>query len=410
MSSFDFKGLQNTEDGELVENEDKEIDFVLEQNSELERGNAKTPHRYVYRVISSGSLLKCVASASGLWSVSKRWRFISTLITMPLLVFVLIGEAVVVFYCKKNTGHFNDTFCHKTRGDLFDLSVDEYEVYQFLRFLAVAAQVCCFVAMSLSVRRSRYKSQVLSLEDAYKLVKPKKWVIVNFQMIGFLILLLTSNLLVFCCSSAKGTCDNCDPVGAVIFSLRSVVLWLTVIACLVYATVINGIIAQAHQANEQIVEMEGGTVNDAIEIHQYFCKIGMRTIKVYHTWFLLNSACYFWLIVYVVVVFLTQSFHMHSWFSFYHVSVCGLYSVFAFLHPWLAAASLTRTYSKLTRKLNTNLQWKPNHPFCDRSKFDSFLLYASNTQCQFSQITCSSSLPYISLFLALCGLGLKFFQ
>ena len=231
----------------------------------------------------------------------------------------------------------------------------------------------------------------------------------NFQLTGFFILLLTSNVLNFCCSS-KGVCDNCDPICAIFNALWSIVMWLTVIACLVYATVINGAIAQAQKSNEQIIEMEGGTVNDAIEIHQRFCKIGMKTIKVYQSWFLLNSACYFRLIVYVVVVFLTQSSHMQSWPTFYHLSVCGLYSVFAFLHPWLQAASLTRTYSKLTRKLNTTLQWKPNHPFSDRSKFDSFMLYASNTQCQFSQITCSSSLPYISLFLALCGLGLKFLQ
>lgn len=158
------------------------------------------------------------------------------------------------------------------------------------------------------------------------------------------------------------------------------------------------------------MDLDEGTVNDAIEIHQRICRTSMRTIKLYHTWFLINSACYFWLIGYVTVVFLTQSSHMHSWSMFYHLSVCGVYCLFVFLHPWLTAANLARANSKLTRKLNTTLQWKSNHPFCDRSKLDSFLLYASNTQCQFSQITCSSSLPYISLFLALCGLGLKYFH
>ena len=79
--------------------------------------------------------------------------------------------------------------------------------------------------------------------------------------------------------------------------------------------------------NEQIIEMEGGTVNDAIEIHQRFCKIGMKTIKVYQSWFLLNSACYFWLIVYVVVVFLTQSSHMQSWPIFYHLSLWSILCV-----------------------------------------------------------------------------------
>jgi len=411
MDTFDFTGLENAEDGQMEHEgtEGKEINFVLEQRGQIKRGGNATTRRVLYKVISSGTPLKCVASAAGLWVGSQWLSLASIILTLPLALFVLIGEAVIVFFCKQNAKHFNDAFCRKTREDLFDLSVEEYDVYQFLRFLAVAAQVCCLVALKISVRRSCYKSQALPLEQAYKLVKPKKWVVVNVQLIGFLILLTTSNLLNFCCSS-KGSCDNCDPIGAVFYTLFSIVLWFTVIVCLVYGTVINGAIAQAQKGNEQITEMEGGTVNDAIEIHQRFCKIGMHTIKVFHAWFLLNSACYFWLIVYLVVVFLTQAAHMQSWFMFYHMSVCGLYCVFAFLHPLLTTASLTRTYSKLTRKLNTTLQWKPNHPFNDRSKLDSFILYASNTQCQFSQITCSSSLPYISLFLALCGLGLKFFQ
>ena len=408
MDSFDFTGLENAADGQ-VENEGKDINFALEHEGQIQRAKTTTPRRLVYRIISSGSLLKCVASAAGLWTGSKYWNFVSILVTLPLILLVLVGEAVAVFFCKQGSVHINNTFCRKTGGDLSDLPVKEYEIYQYLRFLGVAVQVFCFVAMGLSVRRSRYKSHALPLEQAYKIVKPKKWIVVNFQLTGFFILLVTSNVLNFCCSS-KGVCDNCDPIGAIFNALWSIVMWLTVIACLVYATVINGAIAQAQKSKEQIIEMEGGTVNDAIEIHQRFCKIGMKTIKVYQSWFLLNSACYFWLIVYVVIVFLTQSTHMQSWPTFYHLSVCGLYCVFAFLHPWLQAASLTRTYSKLTRKLNTNLQWKPNHPFIDRSKFDSFMLYASNTQCQFSQITCSSSLPYISLFLALCGLGLKFLQ
>lgn len=331
---------------------------------------------------------------------------------MPLVLFVLIGEAVIVFFCRKSREHFNDTFCSKIRGYI-DLSADsdhdQDRVFQLLRFLSVAAQVFCFVAMSISVRKSRFKSEAMSLDQAYKLVKPAEWVMVNVQLLGFLILLLTSNLLNFCCS-LKGKCYNCDPFGAIFYALLSIMLWLTVVSCLVYATVVNGAIAQAHQGNDQIIEMEGGTVNDAIEIHQRFCKIGMPTIKMFHVWFLLNSACYFWLIVYVLVIFLLPAQKPDSWTVFYHFSVLLFYSLFAFLHPWLTAARLTRTYGKLTRTLNTTFHWKPNHPFNARSNLDSFILYAANTQCQFSQITYSSSLPYISVFLALCGLGLRYFQ
>ena len=332
---------------------------------------------------------------------------------MPLVLFVLIGESLIVFFCRNNAMHYNDTFCGKTRGYV-NLSAypdhNQDRVFELVRFLSVAAQLFCFVAMSISVRKSRFKSQALSLEQAYKLVKPAEWVVINVQLLGFLILLMTSNLLNFCCSP-DGTCDlSCDPWGAVFYTLLSFILWLTVVSCLIYAIVVKGAIAQAHQGNEQITEMEGGTVNDAIEIHQRFCKIGMHTIKMFHVWFLLNSACYFWLIVYLLLMVLLPGHGLDSWIVFYHFSVLLSYSLFAALHPWLTAARLTRTYGKLTRKLNTTFQWKANHPFNERSQLDSFLLYAANTQCQFSQITCSSSLPYISVILALCGLGIRYFQ
>lgn len=414
MDSFDFTSLDNEED-EQTESESKDLDFELGQQDtgHIEQGtsNATNPRRFLYGIISSGAFLKFVASVTGIWLGSKCCTLISILITTPLLVFVLIGESVEVFFCSKSKTHFNDTFCAKTRG-YADLSIardqDQDHVYQLLRFLTVAIQVCCFLAMIISVRRSR-KPQALSLEKAYKLVKPAEWVIVNVQLIGFLLLLMTSKVLNFCCSLKK-PCQTCDPLGAAFHAVLSVALWLTVVSCQVYAMAVKGAMAQAHEGNEQILKMESGTVNDAIEIHQRFCKIGMHTIKTFHTWFLLNSSCYFWLTVYLLVVFLVQAQQLDSWTVFYHISVLLFYSLFAFLHPWLTAARLTRTYGRLTRKLNTTFQWEPNHPFNKRSNLDSFLLYAANTQCQFSHITCSSSLPYISVFLALCGLGLRYFQ
>ena len=120
MDSFDFTGLENAADSQ-VENEGKEINFVLEHEGQIQRGKTSTPRRLVYSIISSGSLLKCVASAAGLWTGSKYWNFVSILVTFPLIVLVLIGEAVAVFFCKQDSVHINNTFCHKTGGDLSDL-------------------------------------------------------------------------------------------------------------------------------------------------------------------------------------------------------------------------------------------------------------------------------------------------
>lgn len=190
MDSFGFTGLENEESDQVEAVESKDVDFELGQRGHIQQhdSNATTTRRFLYGIISSGLFLKSVASVAGIWQRSKRWSCVSILISMPLVFFVLIGESVVVFFCRKNAEHYNDTFCGKTRGYV-NLSAhpdhNQDRVFELVRFLSVAAQVFCFVAMSISVRKNRFKSQALSLEQAYKLVKPAEWVVMNVQLLGF---------------------------------------------------------------------------------------------------------------------------------------------------------------------------------------------------------------------------------
>lgn len=138
MTSSDFTSIviHSDEDGYL-ENEDKDASFVLAKEGEVREfeGYGVMLQRCLFRIISSGALLKYVASASGLWVGSKWWSLVSVLLTLPAILIALIGEAVVVFYCEKEDEmKSNSTFCRKTRGDLRDLSVDDYHVYQFCDF------------------------------------------------------------------------------------------------------------------------------------------------------------------------------------------------------------------------------------------------------------------------------------
>ena len=397
---------------DLTRNADAESNSALGPRGQFygdgDDDNNAVPQRFLFKVISSGLFFKCIARMWGLWPGSKCLSVVSTFSSLCLVFFALLGESVVVFACKHGSEHFNDSFCVETRRDV-DLSSEEYKAHQFLRFLAVLAQALCFVVMCISIRRRPFAQEALPLEQAYKLVKPERWVVINGQLFGFLALMITSDLLNFCCS-ADGTCAQCYAKVIIFYAVLSIVLWLTIVSCFVFATVINGLVVAAKQCSEQILEMECGTVNDAIEIHQRFCNTAIFSVKRFHVWFLLNSACYFWLTVYLVIIYLSQGGNTKSWSSSFQMSVLFVYSMFSFLHPWLTASRLTTAYGKLTRMLNATCHWKPSHPFNDRSQLDSFVLYASNTQCRFSQITCSSSLPYISVFLALCGLGLRFFQ
>lgn len=155
MDSFGFTGLENEESDQVEAVESKDVDFELGQRVHIQQhdSNATTTRKFLYGIVSSGSFFKSVASVAGIWQSSKRWSSVSILITMPLVFFVLIGESLIVFFCRKNAKHYNYTFCGKTRGYV-NLSAqpdhNQDRVFDLVRFLSVAAQVFCFVAMSIS--------------------------------------------------------------------------------------------------------------------------------------------------------------------------------------------------------------------------------------------------------------------
>ena len=147
MDSFDFTGLENEEKDQVEAVESKDIDFELGQRGHIQQhnSNAITIRPFLYGIISSGSFLKSVASVAGIWQSSNRWSFVSIFISMPLVLFVLIGESIIVFFCEKNAKHYNDTFCGKTRGYVNSTDPDHNQdrVFELVRFLSVAAQVFC---------------------------------------------------------------------------------------------------------------------------------------------------------------------------------------------------------------------------------------------------------------------------
>ena len=102
MDSLVFTGLENEED-EQIETESKDVEFELGQKGHIQRvgSNATTARRFLsvlYGIISSGSCLKSVASMAGIWQSSNCWSLASIVLTIPLLLLVLIGESVIVFF------------------------------------------------------------------------------------------------------------------------------------------------------------------------------------------------------------------------------------------------------------------------------------------------------------------------
>ncbi|XP_032236552.1 uncharacterized protein LOC116617732 [Nematostella vectensis] len=359
-----------------------------------------------WRVIQSGALLKFVAIAFGLWHPLGWWSIPSIVITLPLCLSVCVGEALIVYRCRLDSPYINDTFCNLVAEDS-DVPRKQFDFNQFIRFAIATSQVFCYLMMSYCVRRLTVnkKRQILQPPSALELVKKSSWGAMNLILLGFLFLPCTALLLQKCCPT--GECFPCRPAVIIWYLLLSLVLWLTVVSCLVFSTEVQGLVALAKQCNERILTIEADSINCYIAIHQDLCCSISDTISAYRKWLAVNTASHFWLICYFAIVLLTSFNDFVAWTGNYFICVLLAYSLFVAIHPWVITAKLSQEFNSLVRKLNTTTKWSPRHIFNNRSTLNDFVQYALNTQCQFSQISCSTALPYLSIFLALCGLGLR---
>ena len=359
--------------------------------------------------LCSGRLFMCVAVVFGVWKPLGRCVLCPLLFALPLVLLSLGGGTIVSFACQPSSRIFNKTFCQTTRGVTITYhgSQSDSEMYEFLRFINMAGQVVSYIVMVYCVhRKQRGKRRPLDLPTACLLVKRGRWGIINLQLIGFFVL-QTSAQMVRYCAKSQAICDVSVVTWNLVFS---VAVWLGCLCCQVFAVVIYALEEVVDGCYDEIVNSRSGTLNEVIEIHQRVCsKISVST-HAYNKWFLFNSACYFWVIVYIAIIIITNRSSLNHWPDYYFI--CGevLYAFFVLVYPWLTVARLSRKLDSVISQINATVDWGQDHVFWQRSQLSDFLQYASHARCEFARISFRSSLPWMSLSLGLIGLGIRIYS
>jgi len=177
---------------------------------------------------------------------------------------------------------------------------------------------------------------------------------------------------------------------------------------------IPGTIAQ--DAFRLIQDIQNGTLDDVIRIHENLCTVVFNTVSAYSVWFVLHWFTYGAGVVVAVIYFseevaLSVKLHTPSLLLVFHglTFVCLLY---LFVFPSFCASRITSSCAGIYERINrtTSDDWNEGHPFRDRRNIALFISYAKDRRCGFQvgRITFDTSLTWVSFLLGLTALLFHF--
>lgn len=353
----------------------------------------------------TSKLLTCTAKIFGLWKPLGRFVFCLGFFVLPLIVLATGGKIVIVFACEPSSQSLvNSSFCGTIRRLDIEYLYLDIEKFQFLRFASMVAQLISYVLIVYCIHRKRKgKTRPLDLPTARVLVTRSRWARINFQLTGFFIILIAARLI---------SCGFCDASELIWNLIVSVVLWLECVCCLVFTVVLYALEEVVNLFYDEITGCQSETLgfNDIIEKHQRLCSKISTSTHAYNKWLLFNTACYFWVIIYLITLVITSRNQLDHWQDYFRICTDFLYFSFVLFYPWVTVARLSRKLRAVIGEINATVNWGPGHVFSDRSRLNDFLLYTSHAHCEVTKLTLGSSLPWLSLFLGFIGLGVRLYS
>ena len=185
--------------------------------------------------------------------------------------------------------------------------------------------------------------------------------------------------------------------------------------CWLFAMMAAALETYAENCFSRILQLQSGTIDDVIDIHERLCKHVFETVSGLKFWFIVHWFSY-WIacIIYILNIELRintkiDSYSQYNMFRYVMLLLIVLYS---FICPCVYASRVTSACRNIISRLNKTRtrDWSPDHPFYCRATLDSFIFYAERRECGFKigQITFNSMLAWISFFLGFCGFVVKF--
>ncbi|KAL9983359.1 hypothetical protein ACROYT_G005518 [Oculina patagonica] len=193
--------------------------------------------------------------------------------------------------------------------------------------------------------------------------------------------------------------------------------WTAITTCHVFAVSSFTLGTVAQDAYRLIRDVQDGTLDDVIRIHEDLCTIVFNTVSAYSVWFVLHWFTYgvgvVLSVIYISKELLYRSKYGTHTINLVYLGLFFLCHLYLFLLPCMFAANITSNCTGVYEKINctTSNDWNEGHPFRDRRNISLFISYAKDRRCGFKvgRITFNTSLAWLSIFFGLTGLLYHFF-
>ena len=313
----------------------------------------------------SGRLTRALLFAVGLWNPTQGKRLIIS------VLFIIIGSFVQ--YTLVSTGYFGTIW-------LVIPSNFPYPSFETIKGreetnVAIALNVCIAVSQMAShilllfcVCFQSRRPYSLTLCNAYESVSSRDWGVINVQIVVYFLL---ANLLAIISESD------------LYWGLILTIIILCVMAsfgtgCWLFAMMSAALETYAENCFIQISQLQSGTIDDVIDIHERLCKHVFETVSGLKFWFVAHWFSY-WIacIIYILNIELRintkiDSYSQYNMFRYVMLLLIVLYS---FICPCVYASRVTSACRNIISRLNKTRtrDWSPDHPFYCRATLDSFI-------------------------------------
>ncbi|XP_078358420.1 uncharacterized protein LOC144643130 [Oculina patagonica] len=205
--------------------------------------------------------------------------------------------------------------------------------------------------------------------------------------------------------------------GKTAVAAEFVAQWISANTCHVFALSSFALGTFSQDAFRLIRDVQNGTLDDVIRIHEDLCTVVFNTVSAYSVWFVLHWFTYGAGVIVAVIylseeVVLSVKYHTPS-MDLVFLGVIFVSLLYLFILPCICAARITSSCAGIYEKVNctTSDDWNEGHPFRDRRNIFLFVSYAKDRHCEFKvgRITFNTSLTWISFFLGLTALLFHFF-
>jgi len=349
----------------------------------------------------------------GLWG-HQLWNYIPRVFVTAICVYQAVYDLYVVLGCRGfDCGFLQNTTDKKPAHHKPDREIAN-AVYTIVSLAAVISYITfigCFIIANRKDSALVPPSETM-MDD---LVRKDAWCLYfAFVLVTVLYLCSAAVFYAIVWSQPRNSFFNilATGVGSQFFAQ-----WTAITTCHVFAVSSFTVGTIAMDANRLIRNLQNGTLDDVIRIHEDLCTVVFNTVSAYSAWFVLHWFSYgagvVLSVIYISKEFLSRDKYGTPTLNLVYLCLFFVCHIYLFLLPCIFAARITSSCTGTYEEINctTSADWNDGHPFKDRRNISLFISYVKDRQCGFrvGRITFNTSLAWLSFFFGLTGLLYHFF-